>query len=78
MYKSNVSLEEMRNNNYNKTQQVSQSLHQDLSHPNMKKYQHPTDHGVLSRNNYPMTKQRFMIRDFLAALYTTTGPHVAF
>jgi hypothetical protein len=78
MCKPKVSLQEMRNNNYNKTQQDGQSLQQDLYHPNIKNYHHPTDHGVLSPNNYPTTKQRFMIRDFLAALYTTTGPHVAF
>jgi len=57
MYKPNVSRQEMRKNNNNKTQQVSQSPHQDLYHPNMKKYQHPTDHGVLSPNNYPMTNR---------------------
>jgi hypothetical protein len=68
----------MRNNYNNKTQQDSQSLHQDLYLPNMKKYRHPTEDGVLSPNNYPMTKQKFIFRDFLAALYTTTGPNVAF
>jgi hypothetical protein len=44
----------------------------------MKKYGHPTNHGVLSPKKYPMTKQRFLFIDFLAALYTTTGPNIAF
>jgi hypothetical protein len=45
---------------------------------NMKKYHHQTDHDVSSPSDHPMTKWRFIIRHFLAALYTTAGPHVSF